>query len=126
VQVSPRGGGIGRGVPRLRAGWLADRLVFVPRGAGPFELVYGRYGAPAADVELTSMLPANAAAGFDDARLPMAQAAEPQEAGGADVLEAPPPERPWRTWVLWTALLAGVATLAALAWSLARQMRANS
>jgi len=42
------------------------------------------------------------------------------------MLEPPPPERPWRAWVLWAALLAGVATLGALAWSLARQMRAAS
>ena len=126
VKVDPRGGGIGQGIPRLRAGWLADQLVFVTRGAGPFELVYGSFSAPAADVALASLLPAGNASSFDAAALPKAQAYEPQEAGGRELLEAPPPPRPWRAWVLWGALLAGVATLGALAWSLARQMRAAS
>jgi len=124
VTVDPRGGGIGQAVPHLRADWLADQVVFVTRGAGPFELVYGSYVAPAADVELGSLLPSADDASFDAAGLPMAQAAEPREAGGRELLEPPPRERPWRASVLWIALLAGVATLAGLAWNLARQMRA--
>jgi hypothetical protein len=123
VKVSPRGGGIGRGIPTLRAGWLADQLVFVTRGAGPFELVYGSFAAPAADVALELLLPAGGAARFAAASLPAAQADEPREAGGREMLEPPPPERPWRVWILWAALLAGVATLAVLATRLARQMR---
>jgi len=123
VRVNPRGGGIGPGMPRLRAGWLADQVVFVTRGAGPFELVYGSFAAPAADVALASLLPAGNASSFDAAGLPAAQPDEPRESGGRELLEAPPPERPWRVWVLWGALLAGVAMLGALAWSLARQMR---
>jgi hypothetical protein len=123
VRVNPRGGGIGQGVPRLRAGWLADRLVFVTRGAGPFELVYGRYGAAPADVALESLLPGGSEATFDVSRLPLARSFDPLEAGGPEMLEPPPPERPWRAWVLWISLLAGVATLGAVAWGLARQMR---
>jgi len=123
VRVDPRGGGIGQGVPRLRAGWLADRLVFVTRGAGPFELVYGRYGAAAADVALDSLLPGGNPASFDESALPLARPLDPLEAGGPEMLRAPPPERPWRAWVLWVSLFAGVATLGALAWGLARQMR---
>jgi hypothetical protein len=123
VKVDPRGGGIGQGIPRLRAGWLADQVVFVTRGGGPFELLYGSYAAPAAELALGSLLPARDAASFDAASLPTAQAGAPEEAGGVELLEPPPPERPWRAWVLWATLLAGVATLGALAWSLARQMR---
>jgi hypothetical protein len=126
VAVDERGGGIGRGIPTLRAEWLPDQLVFVTRGAGPFELVYGSYTAPAADVALGSLLPAGKGESFDAATLPLAQAAEPREAGGRDRLEAPPPDRPWRTWALWAALLGGVATLGVLAWNLARQMRASN
>lgn len=126
VKVDPRGGGIGPGIPRLRADWLADQVVFVTRGAGPFELVYGSAVAPAADVPLGALLPAGNSASFDATGLPIAQASEPQEAGGRDLLEPPPPERPWQAWLLWAALLAGVATLGALAWSLARQMRVTN
>ena len=57
VKVDQRGGGIGGGVPRMRAGWLPDRLVFVTRGEGPFELVYGSAVAPGAEVPLDSLLP---------------------------------------------------------------------
>jgi hypothetical protein len=118
IRVDPRGGGIGSGMPRLQAGWLPDRLVFVTRGGGPFELVYGSALAGESTVPLDRMLPPNADA------LPLARAGEPREAGGADRLLPPAAPRPWRVWVLWTALLAGVGTLAALAVSLARQMRA--
>jgi hypothetical protein len=126
VTVDPRGGGIGRGIPRLRAAWIPDQVVFVTRGGGPFQLVYGSYAAPAAEVALGSLLPARDTAPFAAGDLPVAQAGEPEEAGGVERLEPPPRERPWRAWVLWAALLAGVATLAMLAWNLARQMRATN
>jgi hypothetical protein len=129
IRVDPRGGGIGGGVPRLRTGWLPDRLVFVTRGKGPFELVYGSASsAPGAEVALETLLPSGDATlgptlGPD---LPVARAGERQEAGGPDRLLPPAPPAPWRTWLLWAALVAGVATLGTLAWNLARQMRADS
>lgn len=118
IRVDPRGGGIGRGMPRLQAGWLPDRLVFVTRGGGPFELVYGSALATESEVPLDRVLPTRGEA------LPTARAGEPREAGGPDRLLPPAAPKPWRVWVLWAALLAGVGTLAALAMSLARQMRA--
>ena len=121
VKVNPRGGGIGSGVPRLRVGWVNDQLVFVTRGGGPFEIVYGSYDATPGNVELDSIL---AAAGSIPADIPLASAGQPREAGGTEMLRAPPPPGPWRIWILWIALVTGVVTLGALAWSLARQMRA--
>jgi hypothetical protein len=120
VQVDQRGGGIGSGVPQLRAGWLPDRLVFVTRGGGPFELVYGSASATDAAVPLERILPAG------DVELPEAHPGLPGEAGGPEMLSPAPPPRPWRAWVLWIALIAGVVTLGALALSLARQMREAS
>jgi hypothetical protein len=118
VQVDPRGGGIGSGRPNLRAGWLPDLLVFVTRGGGPFELVYGSASATDAAVPLERILPAG------EGELPAAYPGLPGAAGGPELLLPAPPPRPWRAWVLWIALIAGVATLGALALSLARQMRA--
>lgn len=120
VQVDPRGGGIGGGLPRLRAGWLPDRLVFVTRGGGPFELVYGSASATDTAVPLERILP------NDPGELPTAHPGLPGDAGGPELLLPAPPPRPWRAWVLWIALIAGVATLGALALSLARQIRAAS
>ena len=128
VKVDQRGGGIGSGVPRLRAGWLPDRLVFVTRGEGPFELVYGSAQAPGAEVPLETLLPSGDAAlgPTSGPGLPTARAGEPREAGGPDRLLPPAAPRPWRIWIMWAALLAGVVTLGVLAWNLARQMRFNS
>jgi len=126
IKVDPRGGGIGGGSLRLRAGWLADQLVFVTRGAGPFELVYGSFTAPAAAVPLDAMLSRTASAPLSALDIPVARAGEPRVAGGHERLVAPPPPPAWRQWILWLALVAGVVTLGALAWNLARQMRAGS
>jgi uncharacterized protein DUF3999 len=126
IKVDPRGGGIGGGSLRLRAGWLADQLVFVTRGAGPFELVYGSFAAPAAAVPLDAMLSRTGSASMNALDIPMARADEPRVAGGRERLVAPPPPPAWRQWILWLALVAGVVTLGALAWSLARQMRESS
>jgi hypothetical protein len=127
VQVDQRGGGIGRGMPRLRAGWLPDQVVFVTRGAGPFELVYGSGVARGAEVPLDTLLPSAdpALAGLAAPGI-LARTGAPREAGGADRLQPPAPPGAWRLWILWAALLAGVAALGAVAVNLARQMREGS
>jgi N-acetylmuramoyl-L-alanine amidase len=128
VVVDPGGGGIGQGATSLRVGWLPQVLVFVVRGPGPFELVYGNYGAPSAEVSLESLLPAGAlrAAGGSLDTLPRAITGEARPAGGAGRLLPPPPAAPWRLWLLWTVLCGGVFALAVVAWRLARQMRMAS
>lgn len=128
IKVDQRGGGIGGDLPRLRAGWLPDRLVFVTRGEGPFELVYGSAAASAAEVPLDILLPSGDATmgPTRGAGLPSARAGEPREAGGPELLLPRPPPGPWRIWIMWAALLVGVATLGALAWNLSRQLRLNS
>jgi hypothetical protein len=128
VVVDQRGGGIGGGTPRLVAGWLPDQLVFVTRGRGPFEIVYGNAetaDTPDGEVPLERLVGAGGGSGAAlIADLPQALAGEPRDAGGPGRLLPSPPPKPWRIWILWAALLAGVATLGVLAWSLARQMRA--
>jgi len=127
VMVDPGGGGIGQGVPMLRVGFLPHVLVFVVRGPAPFELVYGRHGATSAEVSLESLLPPGAlhdSAGSLEA-LPRATSGAPGIAGGEEQLLPPPPVTPWRIWLLWLALGGGVLVLGAVAWRLARQMRAT-
>ena len=107
---------------------MPDRLVFVTRGEGPFELVYGSAAAPGAEVPLDTLLPSGdtTLGPTSGPGLPVAHAGEPREAGGPDRLLPPAPPKPWRAWIMWAALIAGVATLGTLAWNLARQMRVNS
>jgi hypothetical protein len=121
VRVDPRGGGIGGGMPRLRAGWLADQIVFMTRGSGPFELVFGS----ALERERAAM-PAASLLRSESQEIPQVQAGQRREAGGPARLVPPPPPGAWRIWILWAALLAGVAVLGTVAVRLARQMRAAS
>ncbi len=123
VVVDPRGGGLGTGVPSLRAGWLAHRVLFVARGAGPFELVYGNFAAQNAEVALDVLLPGGAMSADAVLAQPLARAGTPRLAGGVERLQAPPPAGNWRLGLLWAALGVGVLSLAAVAWRLARQMR---
>jgi hypothetical protein len=130
VGVDQRGGGIGGGTPQLRVGWLADQLVFMTRGSGPFEIVYGNAESvgTAAGVPLETLLPSGDAtfARLTEGGIPLAHAGERREAGGPARLLPPPPPGPWRLWILWAALLGGVAVLGAVAFKLARQMRSAS
>jgi Protein of unknown function (DUF3999) len=124
VHVAASGGGIGGGVPSLRVGWLADQLVFVTRGAGPFEVVYGNAQAPGAAVPFDDLFPGDAQfARLTGGDIPLASAGESREVGGPSRLEPPPPPTPWRRWILWLALIAGVAVLGAVAFNLSRQLR---
>jgi len=127
IKVDPRGGGIGRGIPRLRVGWLADQLLFVARGPGPFEIVFGSAEARGAAVPLDTLLPGDATfASMTGVEIPLAATGAAHEAGGPSLLLPPPPTAPWRTWILWAALIAGVAVLAVVAFNLARQLRLNA
>ncbi len=127
VVVDPRGGGLGAAVPGLRAGWLAHRVVFVARGAAPFELVYGNFAAENAEVALDRLVPGAALPGGGAVlEQPLARVGTPRLAGGVERLHAPPPPGNWRLAMLWAALGVGVLSLAAVAWRLARQMRGGS
>ena len=123
VVVDSRGGGVGAGVPGLRAGWLAHRVLFVARGVAPFELVFGNHEADDAQVALAELLPGGTVSADGTLSQPFAHVRNPLLAGGLERLVPPPPPGNWRLGILWTALCAGVLALAALAWRLARQMR---
>jgi hypothetical protein len=124
VVVDPRGGGLGAGTPGLSAGWLAHRVVFVARGAAPFELVYGNFDAADGEVALSELLPGGTVSAEGLAQ-PFAQVRSTRLAGGIERLQRPPPPGSWRLGLLWGALGIGVLSLAVMAWRLARQMRAT-
>ena len=107
---------------RLTVGWRPEQLVFLVRGEPPFTLAYGKRDAVAMRLPLSSLVP-----GYrngDENNFPEAtftNVDKPVDLGGRD---APPPgqeDKPgldWHRYILWAVLLAGVALLAWMAFSL--------
>jgi len=129
ARVDQRGGGIGGGPLELSAGWVPHRLVFVSRGAGPFQLVYGSRDAKSTAFPIATLVPGYK--GEEELELGRAEtapriviggaraAAEPQRLGGDAVTR----ERvDWKRWTLWGSLVLGVAVLGWMALRLGRQM----
>ena len=113
---------LGHGAPTIRLGVRPRQLVFVARGAGPFVLAHAAPTEQTAAMSLAQLIPARAA----DAALPAATAivtAPAAVAASSSTPTATPvavptsPNSPW----LWAALLAGLALMGAMAWSLLRQ-----
>ncbi len=118
VEVTRPGGWAGR-APRLRLGWHAHELLFVPKGEPPFTLAFGSVRADNAAAPIGALL---AGLGTPDAlaRPEPATLAEIRDLAGTSVL-APAP--PIRRIVLWSVLVAAVLALAALVARAARDMK---
>ena len=115
---------LGHAAPTIRIAVRARQLVFVARGAGPFVLARAMPGERTAAMPLAELMPGRA----PDAALPEATATVAPPVASAAIAAAPvttavPPtaapasRTPW----LWAALLAGLALMAAMAWSLLRK-----
>ncbi|MBE9609369.1 DUF3999 family protein [Chitinilyticum piscinae] len=117
LQVDTAQGGLGRGVPEVRAGWQARQLIFMARGSPPFRLGYLSGRADGGDAELATLL--------SDRRVPVGSAmlGEPfllnEPASVAAVAGASRPDS--RRFWLWGSLLFAVALLGAMAWRLLRE-----
>jgi hypothetical protein len=118
---------LGRAAPTIRIGVRPRQLVFVARGAGPFALARATAGEQTAPMSLAALMPARA----PDAPLPEAAAAvaAPVAASAApspiaDAVKAGAPTSSNSPW-LWAALLAGLALMGAMAWSLLRKPAAD-
>ena len=117
---------LGHAAPTIRIGVRQRQLVFLARGPGPFLLARTTPSDSRQPMRLADLMPGRAA----DAALPAASAAiAPAEwpavvaaaaAASAPAVASPPSSAPW----LWAALLAGLALMGALAWSLLRQSAA--
>jgi hypothetical protein len=109
--------GLGRGVPRLRVGWLPHELIFVARGEEPFTLAYGSGTAESSEAALDAVLP--------NVRIERARLAQAVDLGGPSRLQARD-LFPWRTAALWSVLLLGVGVLAWMAVRLSKELRASA
>jgi hypothetical protein len=117
LEVDQAGGGIGAGMPAVQAGWVPQQIVFVARGAPPFELAYGNAGVQAAAYPIQTVVP-----GWrpdEPLKAALARVGAQREVAGPAALRA---RADYKTWLLWAALGLGVAILAWMAWQLTRQM----
>ncbi|MGN6526727.1 MAG: DUF3999 family protein [Burkholderiaceae bacterium] len=126
LQVSGEIGQLGHAPPTLRLGVRPRTLVFLARGAGPFELESTTAPAAAPPLALAQLMPGRSAADPlpADSAVPEAPVASapgaPASAPAAPAAHATaPPNSPW----LWGALLAGVGLMAGFAWTLLRRPR---
>ena len=123
VRIDRTGAGIGTGAPRLTLGWVPHELVFLARGAGPFQLAYGSSSAASGGVAVDSILPGLAAGGDATYRVKVVAATlGPQVSLGGEARRLPaPPPFPWRLIALWTSLALGVVVLGFMAFRLSRE-----
>lgn len=100
------------GPMHLQLSWIPNDIVFLPRGAAPFELAYGSAAAGRADADFASI----------PASIPVAAAAvgRAHPLGGTSRLTAVAAPFPTRRAVLWAILLAGVCILSLMAYRLVK------
>jgi hypothetical protein len=114
---------LGRAAPTLRIGARPRQLVFVARGPGPFVLARATPTERTAPMPLAALMPARGPeAPLPEATAtvaaPVAAAAPSSPVSGTTKAGAPTSSNsPW----LWAALLAGLALMGAMAWSLLRK-----
>ena len=117
ARIDMRTGGLGRGAPKLRVGWLPHDVVFLARGNGPFTLAYG--SSKAKPTAALGAIP-------ESVSIVNATFTQPETLGGdARLLPAPPPKPGlWsKSATLWTVLAIGVALLAFMAYRLSRELK---
>lgn len=115
ARVAMDNGGLGRGAPRLRVGWIADNIVFLARGNGPFTLAYG--SSKARPTTALGAIPATVS-------VVDAEFSAPVTLGGDARLLPEPPGPFWtKSVILWTVLGVGVAVLAFMAYRLSRELK---
>ena len=120
---------LGHVAPTIRVGIRPRQLVFVARGAGPFVLVRAPANEPTTPMALAQLIPGRT----PDAALPQSTATVETTAGTASTaldaasgVAAEPAARPSRTPWLWAVLLAGLALMGGMAWSLLRKPTATA
>jgi hypothetical protein len=123
LRVDPKSGGLGRGQPRMRAGWVPQEIVFAARGTGPFLIANGNVAAASSALPVTTLVP-----GYASGAEPLAAIAVARMGAAAPLgnIEQAKPPREYRRATLWAVLILGVAVLAWMAWQLSRQLNASS
>jgi hypothetical protein len=119
LRVDERGGGLGPDAPHLQVALRSTQVVFLARGSAPYQLAIGRPGAQSAALPLGTLIP-----GYEPARLAsLGLATAPQSVPAAveAVAQQARSQADWKRMGLWAVLLAGVALLGGMAFSLLRK-----
>jgi hypothetical protein len=123
LRVDPKSGGLGRGQPRMRAGWIPQEIVFAARGTGPFLIAYGNATATSSALPVTTLVPGY---GNGPEALRAIAVAHPGVAAPLHRLDQAKPPRQYRRAILWAVLVVGVVVLGWMAWQLSGQLNAAS
>jgi Protein of unknown function (DUF3999) len=120
MRIAQQGGGLGTGNPTLKAGWLADQVLFLARGRGPFQLGYGAEGVKSGEVAITALMASGDGKGGIQAQ--SVGLGSPVSLGGEMRLASTPDPFPWKKWTLWGVLGLGVILMGWMASRLMGQM----
>lgn len=112
---------LGREAPGLELGWTPQRLVFLARGQGPFQLVYGAVGVEPVNYPMSSLLADVEKQNAADKVQPATLGAEVVLGGEARLVKHFVAS--WKKWLLWTLLAMGVLVLGWMARRLVQQMK---
>ncbi|WP_394561331.1 DUF3999 domain-containing protein [Aquipseudomonas alcaligenes] len=119
MRVDSRGGGLGSSAPQLRVAVRGTQVVFLARGSAPYRLAVGDVAAHSAALPLSTLIP-----GYEPKRLAtLGRAMAPDEVPVAvrEAADAAQSSADWKRIGLWAVLLAGVALLGGMAFSLLRK-----
>ena len=117
LRADQKGGGVGSGVPAIQIGWVSQKLVFVARGDGPFQLAFGNAGTKPAAYPIESLIP-----GYKtdaEFKVKPATLGVPMTISGAARLRA---AWNYKKLALWGSLIFGVMLLGWMAFRLSRQL----
>ncbi|NHQ88194.1 DUF3999 domain-containing protein [Iodobacter sp. HSC-16F04] len=112
LSVNQSSGGLGQGLPQLKAGWTPQQIAFVARGQAPFVLAFGNARVSSAALNTEDLIIGNVVASATAGAL-LTKAAAP-----ASAVASPPSSA--RSYGLWAALVLAVGVLGAMAWKLIR------
>jgi Protein of unknown function (DUF3999) len=112
LTVNQNSGGLGQGLPQLKAGWTPQQLAFVARGQAPFILAFGHAGVGSAAINSADLIISNAVASA------AAGALQNKTTASAAAIASPPSSA--RSYGLWAALVLAVGVLGGMAWKLIR------
>ncbi len=120
MRIAQQGGGLGKDNPSLKVGWLADQILFLARGRGPFQLAFGAEGVKSGEVPIATLMMGGDGKGGIQAQ--SIHLGSPTALGGDARLARPPDPFPWKKWMLWSVLGLGVILMGWMASRLMGQM----
>ncbi len=112
LTVNQNSGGLGQGLPQLKAGWTPQQIAFVARGQAPFTLAFGHVGVGSAAIHSADLIIGNAVASA------AAGALQNKTTASAAAIASTPSSA--RSYGLWAALVLAVGVLGGMAWKLIR------